>query len=58
MSKYFDTLVLFQTFGHGVLIIVHVSIGGFVTDMRDAVFHHEASSWYCSVLIELYIVGL
>ena len=23
-------LVLFQTFGHGVLIIVHVSIGGFV----------------------------
>ena len=23
--------------------------------MRGAVFHHEVSSWYCSVLIELYI---
>ena len=30
MSKYFGTLALFQTFGHDVLNIVHVSIGGFV----------------------------
>ena len=30
MPKYIGTLVLFQTFGHDVLNIVHVSIGGFV----------------------------
>ena len=23
--------------------------------MREAVFHHEDSSWYCSELIELYM---
>ena len=26
--------------------------------MREAVFHPWASSWYCSILIALYIVGL
>ena len=25
--------------------------------MRGGVFHHEVSSWYWSVLIELYIEG-
>ena len=25
--------------------------------MRGAVFHHEVSSWQCSVLIELYNEG-
>ena len=25
--------------------------------MRGAVFHHEVSSWHCSVLIELYYEG-
>ena len=25
--------------------------------MRGAVFHHEVSSWHCSVLIELYNEG-
>ena len=36
MSKYmyFGTLVLFQTFDHDVLNIVHVSIGGFVICME------------------------
>ena len=29
MSKYIGALVLFQTFDHDVLNIVHVSIGGF-----------------------------
>ena len=47
------TLACFQTFGHGVLNIVHVLL----CHMRGAVFHNEVSSWHCSVLIELYNEG-
>ena len=44
MSKYLGTLALFQTFGHDILNIVYLLIGGFVICMERCLAGYN-SQW-------------